>query len=131
MNYNDKFNSIRHLPLHPTQTHICVRILPQEMKVSSGGIVLETNPDKKDLNAAVVIACGPDCKITKPGMLVTMSPVATSYSVWHKGEQLGVMKEEQLFGIYGDTEGVFKEEKLVEFGREEAMKRMSSTGYVM
>lgn len=129
--YSKKFEAIRELPLVPTQTHICVRILPQLEKVSAGGIVTDTNPDKADLNAALVIAAGKDCKLVRPGQLVSISPVATSYSVWHKGEKLGVMKEEQVFGVYDDPEKVFVGSDWKDFGREEAMKRANDTGYVM
>ena len=129
--YSQKFESVRHLPLKPTLSHICVRILPQEQKATSSGIILETNPDRKDLNVAIVIACGPLCTVTEPGMLITMSPVATSYSVWHEGEQLGILKEEQIFGVYDDPEGVFSEENWKTFGRDEAARKMSSNGYVM
>jgi len=129
--YSKKFEAIRELPLVPTQTHICVRILPQLEKVSAGGIVTDTNPDKADLNVALVLAVGGDCKLVVPGNLVSISPVATSYSVWHQGEKLGVMKEEQVFGIYDDPDDLFAGADWESFGREEAMKRANDTGYVM
>lgn len=133
--YSEKFESIRNLPLAPAGTHICVRILPQMEKTSSGGILLASGASenfKKDLNVAVVIATGSDCTLTKPGMLITMSPVATSYSVWHKGEQLGILKEEQIFGIYDDPDGEFKDVDLVgSFGKEESARKMENNGYVM
>lgn len=129
--YTKQFEAIRKLPLKPTSSHICVRILPQKEKMSESGFVLDTNPDRQDLTAAVVVACGPDCKVTEPGNLVTMSPVATSYSVWHKGEQLGVLKEEQLFGVYDDPEGLLADVDWQEFGKEEAAKKRNGTNYVM
>jgi len=131
MTYSSKFNSIRRLPLKPASTYICVRILPQQEKVAGSGIILESNPEHKDLNAAVVIVTGEQCTLTKPGMIITMSPVATSYSVWHEGEQLAILKEEQIFGIYDDPDNLFSDEDWKMFGKEEAAKKMTANGYVM
>lgn len=128
--YSQQFEAIRKLPLLPASTYIAVRKLPQLEEVSSSGIIIDDKPDKPNLHVALVIEAAEGCKQCEPGMLVALSPVASSYTVWSKGEELAVLKEEQIFGVYDDPDGKLDIDWQT-FGKEESANSLGIKGYVM
>lgn len=126
-NYYEIFDHIGKLSCQPKGTNIFVRKLWQQEKKTESGIVIANNADRPDRHVAIVMAAGDKCVTAKPGQVIAISPVATSFAVTSEGEDLLVMDENQIFGIYqGEMPEGFDWES---FGKEEAKDFTSKRGY--